>query len=261
MQIPYLTGKIRERFDAWHEGNVERYAGELSFTEIRKGVQTLDRIYAHAPASAAAYARCLDGRGKRGAQACYFAAVHFMIASHALEMLGTGIVTPAERLIDLGCGTGATSAAIAANLDYPPQIVGIDRSAWALDEARRTWSSFGLNSRTRRANLPDTVPRGGLGDVLAAGWIVSELAAEERRALLLRLQATLRKDGKIFVIQPFSPSLSPWWNEWADALAPWGVRDEVIRVSIQRPVWIQEMDTAAKLDHQVLSARILAGPG
>jgi hypothetical protein len=37
-QVPYLEGRPRELFDAWHHSTVQRFGRNLTFKEIRKGV-------------------------------------------------------------------------------------------------------------------------------------------------------------------------------------------------------------------------------
>ena len=149
--VPYLEPPLRERFDAWLESARARYAPPLELAEIRKGVQALSSLWVERRAAGHLAARAVEGAGKRAALATYYGPLHFLVLHHALR--GLQPQTDVRRLFDLGCGTGATGAALATALPAPPTIVGSDVSGWALGEAARTWSAFGLAGRTRRTRL------------------------------------------------------------------------------------------------------------
>jgi SAM-dependent methyltransferase len=257
--MPYLASPLRERFDGWLAATLDRFLPPLSFTELRRGVQALSVLYVERRATGELAARAREGVGKRAALATYYAALHFLTTHHALRMVGTEALFSAREVVDLGCGTGAVGAALATLAQAPPEILGIDRSGWALEEARLTWSAFGVDGRVRRSELPDAVPNGRKGVAMTCGWAAGELEDSARDGLLRRLIAALRRGSPILVLEPLAGRASPWWTEWAKQLAPWGVRDELIRVAIERPSFIRDMDKAARLDHQVIGARVLVG--
>lgn len=259
MQLPYASEPVRSAFDRWLDETVARCRNELTFTEIRKGVQALSSLYVERRHEGGLATRAVEGRGKRAALACFYAPIHFLTVHHALRMVGEELPAPA-RIVDLGCGTGAVGAAAAATLDAPCPVLGCDRSGWALGEARETWQAFGLPGRGRRTELPRGTPQPASGDLWCCGWFASELGDAARDDLLRRLRRAIRRGGRILVAEPLSTRVSPWWQDWAEALAPDGVRDELIRVSIARPRFVAEMDKAARLDHQVIGARVLVGP-
>jgi SAM-dependent methyltransferase len=259
MQLPYASEPVRTSFDRWLEETVERHRRELTFTEIRKGVQALSALYVERRGEGGLATRAVEGRGKRAALACYYAPLHFLTVHHALRMAGDELPAP-RRIVDLGCGTGAVGAAAALTLDGACPLVGCDRSGWALDEARETWSAFGLAGRARRGDLPRGAPPPEAGDLWCCGWFVSELDEGARADLLRRLRRAVRRGGRVLVAEPLSTRVSPWWQEWTEELARDDVRSELIRVSIHRPRFVAEMDKAARLDHQVIGARVLIGP-
>ncbi len=259
MQLPYLSGDLRDAFDAWLEATLSRYVPPLTFTELRKGVQALNDLWNRAGSGAALAHRVTEGLGKRAALATYFAALRFLATHHALQMVGEVLGTPRE-IVDAGCGTGAVGAAVARALAPAARIVGIDRSGWALDEARHTWEAFGLAGRAVRDDLPGGVPFPSRGRLLVLGWSASRLDPGPRERLLARAVAHAKKGGGLLVLEPISRKAGvTWWNEWAERLGPAGVREETIRVAIHRPRFIREMDRAARLDHQVIGARVLVG--
>jgi SAM-dependent methyltransferase len=259
MQLPYASEPVRTSFDRWLEETVSRHRRELTFTEIRKGVQALSSLYVERRDEGGLAPRAVEGRGKRAALACYYAPLHFLTVHHAIRMVGDELPAP-DRIVDLGCGTGAVGAAAATTLDAGCQIVGCDRSGWALGEARETWNAFGLPGRARRSELPRGIPAPAAGDLWCCGWFLSELLPADREYVLGRLRGGVGRGARVLLLEPLSTRVSPWWQEWCDALEPAGVRSELVRVSIHRPRFIAEMDKAARLDHQVIGGRVLIGP-
>lgn len=260
MQIPYLDEPLATAFDRWLDGVIARYVPPLTFTELRKGVQALSTLYVERREEGRLAARAIDGLGKRGAFATYYAALHFLTVHHTFEMVGGADTFGApRRIVDLGCGTGAVGAALATAFAPHPELLGIDRSGWALEEAERTWTAFDLAGQVQRAELPEGLKALGAGDLLALGWTLSEWEPELRGAFLARITRALRRGAALYVAEPLATGVTPWWDEWSERLAEFGVRQELCKVAIVRPPFLQDMDKAAKLDHQVIGARVLAG--
>jgi SAM-dependent methyltransferase len=265
---PYLAGDLRVAFDAWLDAAVERHSRELEFREIRKGVQALSALYVQRRAGADLAARAIEGRGKRAAIATCFAPLHFLTVHHVLAGRGPAPFGAVRRVLDLGCGTGAAGAATAATLTAagatPPAVLAIDRSGFVLGEARTTYAAFGLLARTVRgalpAALPAALPEAGEGDLLVLGWAVNELDERARAGLLAGLRRALAAGARLLLLEPLAGPASPWWREWADALAPLGIEEPRDKVQVALPEWIARLDRAAGLDHRVLGARVLLGP-
>ncbi len=265
MPIAYLEGELALEFDRWLERTAERHQAELAFSEIRKGVQALSSLWVERREAGRLGGRASEGRGKRAALASYFAPLHFLSVHHALRELGPDAADPTQRIVDLGCGTGATGAALAtarlsSQAGARPRILAIDRSGWALGEARRTYAAFGLPHRTRRGSLPDALVRPRPGDLLALGWVVNELERDARDALLARLVEALRRGAGLLVAEPLSTRTSPWWKGWVERLGRERARDIVTRLNVLRPLWIEQLDRAAVLDHRIIGARLIFAP-
>jgi hypothetical protein len=252
---PYLGGALRAAFDAWLEAAVARHTAELAFREIRKGAQALSWLYVERRGDVDLGARTLEGRGKRAALATYYAPLHFLTAHHALAQMGLGL-DGLRRVIDLGAGTGATGAAVATALGAS-EVVAIDRSGFALSEARRTLAAFGLLAATRRGRIPDALPKPEPGDAWVFGWSVNEMTERERALLLPRIEHAIGRGVALLLFEPLAGSAVPWWRGWRDALAPLGVADHECKARVALPEWIARMDRATSLDHRVLGARAL----
>ncbi len=255
-----LPPALAARLDEWIAQGVAR-AAPLGTSDIRKGVQALSSIYVEGRFRGAIGARATGGTARRAALATYYAALHFLTTHAAVRALPPGTLGAPRRLLDAGCGTGAAGAGVALALASAPRLLGLDRSGWALGEARRTWAAFGLRGRTRRGALPAALPPTGQGDLLVLGWMLNECDAAAREGVLAALERGLDRGAHLLLLEPLSGRVSPWWDAAAQRLAPRGVVAAELRASPGRPAWIAHMDDAAGLDHRELGARVLAGPG
>jgi hypothetical protein len=256
----YLEGPLRAAFDAWLEAARGRYLPPLTFSEVRKSVQALSSLYVERRSGGQIAARATAGEGKRAAFATYYAPLHFLTTHQALAPLGEPAFPGVRVVHDLGCGTGAAGVAAATLLSGRPTFHAIDLSGWALGEAVQTARAFGLTSRTRRAALPTALPRAGADDLLVLGWVVNELPPGPRERLLRGIEAALARGAALLVLEPLALSAAPWWPAWAERLAPRGIEDQTLRLTLDLPAWIQELDRACGLDHRELRARVLLGP-
>ncbi len=246
--------------DAWIEAARERVAPGLSFPEIRKAVQAVSSLYVERRASVGLGAKTTESAGKRAAFATYYAPLHLLIARRAASMLPDAVRKSIRRVHDLGCGTGASGVGFVQGCGGALEVHGLDRSGWALSEARHTFAQFGVAGRTRRAAIPEALPKLRPGDAVVAGWSANELEADARARLLDFLMEAVRGGNPIVLIEPLAKRIAPWWPTFARALVAYGVRDVEIRFEPPLPRWIERLDEASGLDHRELRARALLWP-
>jgi SAM-dependent methyltransferase len=252
-----LSAEVEARCQAWLAAAAEREP--LTFTEIRKGVRALSARYVEAREAGGVGAGALGGRGLRAAFASFYAPLHFLTAYAVAAALPPAFHAGVARVIDLGAGTGAVGAALALAAGGA-EVLALDRSAWALSEARHTFAAFGLRGRARRAELPAGVPRLGAGDLVAAGWLLDECGPGLRERLVGLFARALGAGARVLVLEPLAGRISPWWDDFAAALAPAGAASTLRKWRIERPDWIARLDAAAGLDHREIGARVLWGP-
>lgn len=141
-----LPAEVDAAFLRWIESTCARVVPPLTFSEVRRGVQALSRLYVERRREGRLASRALDGTAKRAALATFQAPLHFLAAWAALEeaargerrcketaggesrwdgpagggdarvLVRPGISAPrasAPRVHDLGAGSGAVGAALA----------------------------------------------------------------------------------------------------------------------------------------------------
>jgi SAM-dependent methyltransferase len=269
---PPLPPGIEARFEAWIAAAAGREP--LRFPEIRKGVQALSARYVEGRRAGGVGAGALGGAGLRAAFASFYAPLHFLTTFAAASSLPASLRAGVARVVDLGAGTGAVGAALAlaaggaelpsaGGAELPTagaEVLALDRSAWALGEARHTFAAFAVRGRTRRAELPAGVPRLLASDLVAAGWLLNEGDASFRARLARLLGQALGAGARVLVIEPLARGVAPWWDDFAAALAPDGAASALVKWAIERPDWIARLDDATGLDHREIGARVLWGP-
>ena len=120
-------------------------------------------------------------------------------------MTSTGTRDPGRRLrlVDLGCGSGASTAALLHALDeagVDAEVIGVDGSAGMLAVARRKTGLARVEFRQADAEQLDGGELGEVDGVLAA-YLVRNVAARDR---LLRQVHGLLRPGGSFVVHDYS---------------------------------------------------------
>jgi hypothetical protein len=243
-----------DAFARWLAALQARHGADLTFAEIRRGLQALSSLYVERRGRIASGA-ALDGAGKRAAFALYLGPLHFLIVREVVRALGAAHPAPA-RLVDLGCGTGAAGAAWALEARPRPGYEGVDRSGWAAAEARWTLQALGLRGRVDTGDL-DRVALPGRGSAILAAFTVNELEEASRARLLARILEAGRAGARVLVVEPIAKRAVPWWRGWAEAFVTAAGRADEWRFPARLPETLASLDKAAGLDHRELLARSL----
>jgi hypothetical protein len=245
-------------FDRWIRELESRSLSDLTFPEISRALRALSSLYVERR-SKLREGVALSGAGKRAAFALFYGPLHYLLVRHIAASLEITL-PPQTTIVDLGCGTGASGAALANGSHPPSHIAGIDRNAWALRETALAYRAFGIAGRTR------------LGDAVAVAWpkgpalflaafTVNELSASDRERLLARLSERIARGDATLIVEPLAGSAAPWWDEWTSLVGSPGGRADRWRFAVDLPAIVAKLDRAAGLDHRVLTGRSLWVPG
>lgn len=241
-----------DRIAAWLAALEARHLSELTFPEVRRAVQALSSLWVGRRGRIASGA-ALDGAGKRAAFALYYAPLHFLLVREVVRELGAADRAPV-RILDLGCGTGVASAAWGLEAGASSSLSGIDRNAWAAEEARWNWRALGLPGIVRVGD----VDRARLdSDALVAAFTVNELDPGARDRLLVRLRDAALSGTRVLIVEPLARTAVPWWDGWAASFREWGGRADEWRFPMTLPPLLTRFDRAAGLDHRDAGARSL----
>jgi len=207
---------------ATHYRDLEaRHLSDLTFAEVRRALQALSSLYVERRERMAEGA-ALDGAGKRAAFALYYGPMHFLLVREIVRALGA---RGPRHILDLGCGTGIAGAAWALDCGPRTRVEGVDRSGWAVAEARWTFARLGLSGRATRADAATApLPQPPAG--ILAAFTVNELGEGPRRGLLPRLLEAGRGGSTVLVVEPIARRMSPWWPQWAEAFRGAGGRED-----------------------------------
>ena len=219
-------------FDHWLRNRTAAAEQELTFRQIRQGVRRPKRPPSRMRGQAPN--KPLEGRAKRAAFATFYAAIHFRTVQGWLEAHPLDSHSGLKRILDLGCGTGAVGSAIALGLQPHPEVKGLDRSAWAVAEARETYRAFGLQGTAKRITLPGGLPRGEQGELMVAGWSINELDDAARSRLLPAIGAALTAVLGSHFRANFRAN-PPWWPSWQSTLSQWCSEESKIKFQWERP--------------------------
>jgi hypothetical protein len=251
-----------DRFETWLRALETQHLSELTFPEISRALRALSSAYVERRARLQEGA-ALAGAGKRAAFALFYGPLHFLLVRHIVGALGAGAITnatrskPAPTLVDLGCGTGAAGAAWASAFDNGPQIIGIDRHPWAVDQAAQTYRHFGLKSRTQRGDISTAAwPKPPAAFVTA--FTLNEMVDAERDAAVERLLERAGGGDQVLIVEPIAGAVAPWWDRWRRAFEKRGGRADEWRFNVDLPTIVAKLDRAAGLNHRELTGRSLS---
>jgi hypothetical protein len=263
----FSAGETRPPFDVWLDALEARYAGSMTRPELLKAIRALSWRYVEARTRLDRGA-AFGSAGKRAAFAMFYAPLHFLTAREIVRALGVS-QRPVRRLVDLGCGTGVSSAAWALEQSGGTSLSGVDAHPWAVAEAAWTWRTLGLDGRARRGDLVGALE--GLGDRdgrrrpeipgVMLGWSVNELDRASRPRAAEALFQHIRRGGSALVIEPLAKAITPWWDEWSDRVRRLDGRADEWMFDVALPARLQDLNDAAGFGERRLTARTLWYPG
>jgi hypothetical protein len=251
--------------DGWLAALEARHLANLTRPELTRALRALSSCYVERRDKLTSGA-ALEGAGKRAAFALYYGPLHFMTVTAVVRaMLANEL--PLHTIVDLGCGTGVGGAAWALASAKPPAIVGVDRSAWAVQEANWTYRTLGLQGRARTGDITRSdsiaglqIPRSTDSAILLA-YTVNELPAEARPALLDRVVHAVSSGSRLLIVEPIARGVTTWWPEWTARLTAAGARADEWRFPAALPPLTRQIAKGAGLDPREFTARTISKLG
>jgi trans-aconitate methyltransferase len=173
---------------------------------------------------------------------------------HVVQSLVPGEAEAGSTIVDLGCGTGAAGAALGSHCGAVGRVIGIDRNAWALNEAMHTYRAFDLPGRTRRADVTAVAFPNGRA-LFVAAFTMNELNDADRDVLFAHLLQRARRGDPVLVVEPLAGSAARWWAKWKRDVEAAGGRADEWRLKTTLPDIVAKLDRAAGLDHREITGR------
>ena len=243
-----------ELFTRWLASLETRHLADFRVAEVTRALRALSSAYVQRRQKLTEGA-ALGSAGKRAAFALFYGPLHFLTVSHIVRALEASAPAP-TRILDLGCGTGVGGAAWALCAAAVPEILGLDRHPWAVDESRRTYRELGLRGQTRIGDLKRLPPIAASGAAIAA-YTLNELDDERRRSVETHLLDAATRGTRVLIVEPIARAVTPWWDEAATRVKALGGREDDWRFSADLPPLLRLLDKSAGLHHQELTARSL----
>ena len=243
-----------ERFTRWLASLEARHLADFRVAEVTRALRALSSAYVQRRQKLAAGA-ALASAGKRAAFALFYGPLHLLTVAHIVRAVEANAPAP-THIVDLGCGTGVGGAAWALCAADAPQILGIDRHPWAVDESRRTYRELGLRGHARIGDLR-RLPPIAASDAAVAAYTLNELSDERRRAVEMQLLESAARGTRVLIVEPIARAVTPWWAGTAARIKARGGREDDWRFAVDLPPLLRLLDKSAGLHHQELTARSL----
>lgn len=238
-------------WNRWVASLEARALEDLTFPEVRKGLQALSNTYVQRR-DRLPHGGALGTRGKQAAFSLFYGPLHYLLVEGILDRLAAPV--PAV-VVDLGCGTGVAGAAWALRSTGRVRVLGFDSHPWAVREAALTYRTLGVDGQTR--SLDAARARVPLGAGVVAAFVVNELDAAARDRLLRGLMHAVQEGSALLVVEPLALRPLPWWDEWLAAFVRVGGRADVWRWPANLPEVLRRLDRAAGLRHDEIAGRSL----
>lgn len=119
------------------------------------------------------------------------------------DMVEQAGLSPGERVLDVGCGTGTLAVLMAQKVGTSGEIVGIDLSPRMIERARRKALLPQLKfyqQSIEAINFPD-----GYFDAVTATYVLHEMPRAARCNTLREIRRVLKPGGRLLVVDIYRP--------------------------------------------------------
>jgi len=184
-------------FTRWLASLEARHLADFRVAEVTRALRALSSAYVQRRQKLATGA-ALESAGKRAAFALFYGPLHLLTIAHIVGEVDRdrGAIS---RVVDLGCGTGVGGCAWALCGAARPQILGIDRHPWAVEESRRTYRELGLHGQARIGDLKRLPALPATAGVVAA-YTLNELDEQRRQAIEMQLLEAATRGTRVLIV-------------------------------------------------------------
>jgi demethylmenaquinone methyltransferase/2-methoxy-6-polyprenyl-1,4-benzoquinol methylase len=119
------------------------------------------------------------------------------------ELIDSIRFSPGDRILDMCCGTGGATFAIAEKVGGHAEIIGIDLSRGQIAAARKR-NRF-ENLKFFEGDVVNTVFEEGFFDKVFITHALHEMVSQERLNTLLEARRVLKKEGRVIVLEVDNP--------------------------------------------------------
>ncbi|GAA2424767.1 class I SAM-dependent methyltransferase [Streptomyces macrosporus] len=112
------------------------------------------------------------------------------------ERAGVG---PGDRVLDVGCGTGALTRAVAAAVSPGGSVLGVDPSRQMVEYARRRAERRGENSSFALGVAQELDAEDGSFDAVVSSFAVHHVPEDRRERAFAEMFRVLRPGGRLLV--------------------------------------------------------------
>lgn len=128
--------------------------------------------------------------------------------------LGSIALGPGMRALDLGCGPGALSFALAERAHHASSITGIDLSDDQLHYAKRFSGNYRCGLDFRKNSMDELPFPDGHFDLVMTSMAIHETPPEVRRGAIREAARVLKPDGTFLLVDWGRPKLGLWGIVW-----------------------------------------------
>lgn len=120
---------------------------------------------------------------------------------HLPESILGEFVSPGDTAVDIGCGLGYFSIALAELVGPTGRVVAVDVQAQMVERARHRAERLGMANRIHfRVCATDHIGFDGEADFVLAFWMLHEVSDPEQ--FLIEVRSFLRPSGHLMIAEP-----------------------------------------------------------
>lgn len=159
---------------------------------------------------------------------------------HKPEVILAGLVLPGQTVLDIGCGMGFFSLAMARMVGEKGRVICVDLQKKMLDALERRAERAGLRSRMRLCQCrADQIGISEQGDFALSFWMVHEVP--DKKAFFAEVLSLLKPGARYLLVEPRIHVAAPALGQTVEAACACGMKPcAELRVRLSRSVLFEK---------------------